>query len=159
MATMPSERSADPMNPAPPRAAERIDMRHRWIVRVLANPRIDRDAAVEPFAREVLARAAEAGRVEFILDRSKPSDRHRVLMPTPRFGERAAVSSIRRFARDVGRSLGALCGSGVQAWVEKLMYPLRCLGGNNHTGKGWPKLAAHRWTGGANTLWAEPPMV
>jgi hypothetical protein len=91
VATMLSERSANLMELAAalPRAAGRIDMRYQWIVRVLANPRIDCDAVMAPFAREVLARAAEAGRVELILDQSKLSDRHQLLMLALRFGERA----------------------------------------------------------------------
>ena len=55
-------------------------MRYQWVVRVLANPLIGCDAVMAPFAREVLARAASAGRVEVILDQSKLSDRHQVLM-------------------------------------------------------------------------------
>lgn len=91
VATMLSERSANLMELAAalPRAAERIDMRYQWIVRVLANPRIACDEVMAPFAREVLARAAEAGRVELILDQSKLSDRHQMLMLALRFGERA----------------------------------------------------------------------
>jgi hypothetical protein len=53
-----------------PRAAERIDMRYQWVARVLANPLIDCDAVMAPFAQEVLARAAGLGRVELILDQS-----------------------------------------------------------------------------------------
>lgn len=91
VATMLSERSANLMELAAalPRAAERIDMCYQWIVRVLANPLIDCDAVMAPFAREVLARAAQAGRVELILDQSKLSDRHQMLMLALRFGERA----------------------------------------------------------------------
>ena len=91
VATMLSERGANLMELAAalPRSAERIDMRCQWIVRVLATPRIERDAVMAPFAREVLARAAEAGRVELIPDQSKLPDRHRVPMPALRFGERA----------------------------------------------------------------------
>src|SRR6185312_15903420 len=40
-----------------PRAAERLDMRYQWISRLLANPLIDIDEVMAPFAREVLARA------------------------------------------------------------------------------------------------------
>jgi hypothetical protein len=91
VATMLDVRSANLMELAAalPRAAERIDMRHQWIVRVLANPHIPCDAVMAPFAREVLARAAGMGRVEVILDQSKLSDRHQVLMMALRFGERA----------------------------------------------------------------------
>lgn len=91
VATMLSERSANLMDLAAalPRAAERIDMRYQWIARLLANPLVDPAEVMAPFAREVLARAAEAGRVELILDQSKLSDRHQVLMLALRFGERA----------------------------------------------------------------------
>jgi len=91
VATMLNARSANLMELAAalPRAAERIDMRYQWIVRVLANPLIERDAVMAPFAREVLARAAQAGRVELILDQSKLSDRHQMLMLAVRLGERA----------------------------------------------------------------------
>lgn len=91
VATMLDARSANLMELAAalPRAAERIDMRYQWIVRVLANPLIGCDEVMAPFAREVLARAAASGRVELILDQSKLSDRHQVLMLALRFGERA----------------------------------------------------------------------
>ena len=48
VATMLSERSANLMSLAAalPRPADRIDMRYQWIVRVLANPLIECDAAV-----------------------------------------------------------------------------------------------------------------
>ena len=36
-------------------------MRYQWIVRVLANPLIECDAVVLPFAREVLVRAEADG--------------------------------------------------------------------------------------------------
>jgi len=91
VATMLDVRSANLMELAAalPRTAERIDMRYQWVARVLANPLIDCDVVMAPFAREVLARAARLGRVELILDQSKLSDRHQVLMLALRFGERA----------------------------------------------------------------------
>jgi hypothetical protein len=91
VATMLDVRSANLMELAAalPRAAERIDMRYQWVARVLANPLIDCDAVMAPFAREVLARAAGLGRVELILDQSKLSERHQVLMLALRLGERA----------------------------------------------------------------------
>ena len=104
VATMLSERSANLMSLAAalprqpgrvkPRGSPRIDMRYQWIVRVLANPLIDCDAVMLPFAREVLARAqADAGpkgRVNLILDQSRVSERHQVLMLALRWGERAS---------------------------------------------------------------------
>ena len=95
VATMLSERSANLMSLAAalPRPADRIDMRYQWIVRVLANPLIECDAVMLAFAREVLARAqAEAGPegwVDLILDQSRASERHQILMLALRWGERA----------------------------------------------------------------------
>ena len=95
VATMLSERSANLMSLAAalPRQPARIDMRYQWIVRVLANPLIECDAVMLAFAREVLARAqAEAGPrgwVDLILDQSRASERHQVLMLALRWGERA----------------------------------------------------------------------
>ena len=43
-----------------PRPAERLDMRYQWIARLLANPRVDCDAVMAPYGREVLARQAAA---------------------------------------------------------------------------------------------------
>ena len=91
VATMLDVRSANLMELAAalPRATERVDMRYQWVARVLANPHIDGDAVMAPFAQEVLARAAGLGRVELILDQSKLSERHQVLMLALRLGERA----------------------------------------------------------------------
>ena len=97
VATMLDVRSANLMELAAalPRTAERIDMRYQWVARVLANPLIDCDAVMAPFAQEVLARAAAqveaaaVARIEVILDQSKLSERHQVLMLALRFGERA----------------------------------------------------------------------
>jgi hypothetical protein len=95
VATMLSERGANLMSLAAalPRPSERIDMRYQWIVRVLANPLIACDAVMLAFASEVLARArAEAGsgeRVDLILDQSRASERHPILMLALRWGERA----------------------------------------------------------------------
>lgn len=92
VATMLDVRSANLMDLAAglPREAERIDMRFQWITRVLMNPLIEPDAVMAPFAREVLARlAAEGLAVVLILDQSKLTDRHQVLMLAVRYGERA----------------------------------------------------------------------
>lgn len=85
-------RSADLMDLAAglPREAERIDMRYQWIERVLKNPLIDVDAVMAPFAREVLSDLAARGQpLVLILDQSKLSARHQVLMLAVRHGERA----------------------------------------------------------------------
>jgi hypothetical protein len=65
-------------------------MRYQWITRLLGNPLVISDAIMEPFAREALERAAADGQpVVLILDQSKLSDRHQVLMLAVRYGERA----------------------------------------------------------------------
>src|SRR3954467_2722220 len=73
-----------------PREADRTDMRYQWITRLLGNPLVVSDAIMEPFAREVLERAGAGGQpIVLILDQSKMSDRHQVLMLALRWGERA----------------------------------------------------------------------
>ncbi len=92
VATMLAVRSANLMDLAAglPRDAERIDMRYQWISRVLMNPLIDPDQVMAPFAREVLFRlAGEDQPLVLILDQSKLSDRHQVLMLAVRYGDRA----------------------------------------------------------------------
>jgi hypothetical protein len=92
VATMLEVRSANLMDLAAalPREADRTDMRYQWIARVLGNDRIDPDAVMAPFAAEVLARAGTDRRgLVLILDQSKVSDRHQVLMLALRHGERA----------------------------------------------------------------------
>lgn len=92
VATMLEVRSANLMDLAAalPREADRTDMRYQWIARVLGNDLIDPDAVMAPFAAEVLARAAADRRgIVLILDRSRVSDRHQVLMLALRHGERA----------------------------------------------------------------------
>jgi hypothetical protein len=65
-------------------------MRYQWIARFLANPLVDTDAVMAPFARQVLERQAGGGEpLALILDQSKISDRHQVLMLAVRFGDRA----------------------------------------------------------------------
>jgi len=92
-ATMLDVRSANLMDLAAalPREADRADMRYQWIARVLGNGLIDPDAVMEPFAREVLGRAASADgqSIVLIMDQSKLSNRHQVLMLALRRGERA----------------------------------------------------------------------
>src|SRR4051812_22049097 len=73
-----------------PRQADRTDMGYQWITRLLGNPLVVSDAIMEPFSREVLERAAATGEpLTLILDQSKMSDRHQVLMLALRWGERA----------------------------------------------------------------------
>src|SRR4051794_35127892 len=92
VATMLSERSANLMDlaAAVPRPAERTDMRYQWIARLLADPRLDGDAVMQPFAEAaILHTGAAGGTVVLILDQSKVSARHQVLMLSVRVGERA----------------------------------------------------------------------
>jgi hypothetical protein len=91
VATMLDARSANLMALAAslPRPAERADMRYQWIARFMDNDLVVCDEVMDPFAREVLARAAASGRVVLIMDQTKASDRHQILMLSLRFGERA----------------------------------------------------------------------
>jgi hypothetical protein len=92
VATMLSERSANLMDLAAalPRPAERTDMRYQWISRLLANPRVDCDAVMRPFAEAALRQAgATGGTVVLLLDQSKVSARHQMLVLSVRVGERA----------------------------------------------------------------------
>ncbi len=92
VATMLHVRSANLVELASglPRPSDRWDMGYQWIVRFLANDLVSCDAVMQPFACEILARLAEArDPVPLILDQSKVSDRHQVLMLSVRWGERA----------------------------------------------------------------------
>jgi len=89
VATMLDVRSANLMDLATglPLEADRTDMRYQWIVRLLGNPRVISDEIMEPFAREVLEQAAARDQpVVLILDQSRLSDRHQVLMLALRYG-------------------------------------------------------------------------
>src|SRR3954466_11624712 len=91
VATMLSERSANLMDlaAAVPRSAERVDMRYQWIARLLANPRLDCDAVMRPFAEEAIRHASAGGTAVLLLDQSKVSARHQMLVLSVRVGERA----------------------------------------------------------------------
>jgi hypothetical protein len=69
-----------------PLEADRTDMRYQWITRLLGTPLVISDAILEPFAREVLERAAAGGEP---LSLDQMSERHQVLMLALRWGERA----------------------------------------------------------------------
>ena len=65
-------------------------MGYQWISRFLANDLVGCDTVMEPFACEILARLAETGEpIPLILDQTKASDRHQILMLSVRWGERA----------------------------------------------------------------------
>src|SRR3954463_12132494 len=92
VATMLEARSANLMDLAAalPRPTERLDMRYQWIERLLANPRLEGDAVRAPSARGRLARAAASGqRLGLILDQTRATARHQVLMLGLRVGARA----------------------------------------------------------------------
>src|ERR1700756_5190795 len=92
VATMLHVRSANLVELAAglPRESDRWDMGYQWISRFLANDLVCCDTVMEPFAREILARLAETGEpIPLILDQTKASDRHQILMLSVRWGERA----------------------------------------------------------------------
>src|SRR3954453_9495364 len=92
VATMLEARSANLMDLAAalPRATERLDMRYQWIERLLANPRLEVNAVMAPYVRELLARAAASGRrLVLILDQTRATARDQVLMLGLRVGARA----------------------------------------------------------------------
>jgi hypothetical protein len=69
------------------RQSDRWDMGYQWISRFLANDLVCCDQVVEPFACEILARLAETGKpIPPILDQTKVSDRHQILMLSVRWG-------------------------------------------------------------------------
>src|SRR3954451_5336061 len=107
VATMLSERSANLMDlaAAVPRPAERTDMRYQWIARLLADPRLDGDAVMQPFAEAaILHTGAAGGTVGLLLDQSKVSAGHKVLMLSVRVGERALPRAWR--VRETRGSIG-----------------------------------------------------
>jgi hypothetical protein len=65
-----------------PRPTERADMRQQWTARFIDNEHVICDTVMEPFAREVLAKAAWAGRATLIMDQTKASDRDQILIPS-----------------------------------------------------------------------------
>ena len=92
VATMLEARSANLMDLAAalPRPTERLDMRYQWIERLLADPRLEVDAVMAPYARELLGRAAASGRrLVLILDQTQATARHQALVLGLRVGERA----------------------------------------------------------------------
>ena len=83
VASMLEVRSANLMDLAAslPRPCALVSQRSQWIERFLANPLVDVDAVMAPYGREVLARLARHGaRVVVMIDQSKASDRHQMVM-------------------------------------------------------------------------------
>src|SRR5205085_6966110 len=92
VATMLQVRSANLMDVAAclPGPAERLDSRYQWIKRFLANARVVSDAVMAPYGREVLARLSGQGQtVVLLIDQTKVSERHQVVMVAVRLGGRA----------------------------------------------------------------------
>jgi hypothetical protein len=92
VATMLHVRSANLVELASglPRQSDRLDMGYQWIARFLENDRVCCDTVMQPFAADILERVAGRGdAIALILDQSKLSDRHQVLMLSVRWGERA----------------------------------------------------------------------
>src|SRR6201986_2558933 len=72
------------------RESDRWDMGYQWISRFLANDLGCCDTVMDPVAREILTQLAETGEpIPLILDQTKASDRHQILMLSVRWGERA----------------------------------------------------------------------
>src|SRR3954462_11128067 len=91
-ATMPDVRGADltDLAASPPRAAGRPDMRYQGIGRLLGDERIAVEAVVAPYGREILAHLAANGRtVVLMIDQTRATERHQVVMVAARVGERA----------------------------------------------------------------------
>src|SRR5215218_10709331 len=106
-ATMLDVRSANLMDLAAslPRAAGRLDMRYQWISRLLGNELIDVDAVMAPYAREVLARLASDGRsVVLMIDQTRATERHQVVMVAARVGGRALPLAWR--VKETGGAIG-----------------------------------------------------
>ena len=91
VATMLHVRSANLVEVAAGRRMRPIaGYRNQWISRFLANGLVCCDDVMAPFAREILAWLAETGApIPLILDQTKASDRHQILMLSVRWGERA----------------------------------------------------------------------
>lgn len=104
-----------------PRQAERLDMRYQWISRLLGNDLIAVDDVMAPFAREVLGRAGQDGRmIVIMIDQSKVNDEHQMLMVSLRVGERALPLAWR-----MKKTQGAI-GFGVQRQALEAVCALLC---------------------------------
>src|SRR3954452_15434440 len=122
VATMLEARSANLMDLAAalPRGTERLDMRYQWIERLLANPRLEVDAVMAPYARELLGRAAASGqRLPPIPLQTRATAHHQVLMLGLRVGGRALPLAWR--VRETRGSIGFAEQEGlvrlVAAWL------------------------------------------
>jgi hypothetical protein len=92
VATMLDVRSANLMDLAAslPRPGDQLATRYQWIKRLLANERVDSDAVMAPYGREMLARlAGGGGRLVLLIDQTQASERHQAVMVAVRVGGRA----------------------------------------------------------------------
>src|SRR4051812_14983630 len=106
-ATMLDVRSANLMDLAAslPRAAGGADHPFQWDHRLLGNERIEVDAVMAPHGREVLARLAEGGRrIVLMIDQTRATERHRVVMVAARAGGRALPLAWR--GKETGGAIG-----------------------------------------------------
>jgi hypothetical protein len=106
-ATMLDVRSANLMDLAAslPRAAGRLDMRYQWISRLLGNERVGVEAVMAPYGRELLARLAAEGRtIVLMIDQTRATERHQVVMVAARVGARALPLAWR--VKETGGAIG-----------------------------------------------------
>src|SRR4051794_41847101 len=82
-------------------------MRYQWISRLLGDPLIDADAVMAPYGRELLARLAAEGRtVVPMIDQTRATARHRVVVVAARVGGRALPLARRARAARGGGGVG-----------------------------------------------------
>jgi hypothetical protein len=98
-------------------------MCYQWIARFLANPLVDTDEVMAPFARQVLERLVGGEPLALILDQSKISDRHQDLILSVRFGERALPLAWRVETTDgaIGFAIQKALLDAVAPWVPPLV--------------------------------------
>lgn len=92
VATMLEVRSANCMDLAAslPRPCKLVSKRYQWIERFLANDLVDADEVMAPYGREVLERLSADGQtVVLMIDQSKATDLHQMVMVSVRIGNRA----------------------------------------------------------------------
>jgi hypothetical protein len=92
VATMLEVRSANCMDLAAslPRPCKLVSKRYQWIERFLANPLVEVDEVMAPYGREVLERLSADGRtIVLMVDQSKATDLHQMVMVSVRVGNRA----------------------------------------------------------------------
>ena len=92
VATMLEVRSANCMDLAAslPRPCKLVSKRYQWIERFLANSLVDVDAVMARYGREVLERLCADGQtIVLMIDQSKATDLHQMVMVSARLGNRA----------------------------------------------------------------------